>query len=1290
MVKYVFTIGILIGLFMILTALLGRLNLPKPYRFLQMRYVFASVIYTLVISVAFIFVLGGIDAIMSLDSISRIVLEGVPASSYGAAFMILITLIGNILFMTGAVLITAFCRSTATRKTEYADSAAESLMEKYASKYYELNSLESWPFIRPEYILSARWLNIARKALLIIFITWIAFSCLKLYVGFGFSSKQLLLALKYVLIIFSAIYYPLTEMFYFLDGIGKDEELTEFDIDDIRFIRRGSYEKLIPYFENKYGDMIANKNKTLIERAHIDDYIINDVSNQMLRRSNNETAFESIINSIKYNCMKLSETYKELTLELTDGSSVIVNDSIYGEILLYLAGFINFKLSSGSKVLIVTSYKARVKRIKYELKDRLERVNDLDSVWQIETTDNDWADTADILICPVDKLDLVSNREFSSHIGCIIVDDPSGSFVSSEVAQRITYMRISGLLKEDSIQYIFLSNEDNRNLEESLEHIIAQDLKPFKSVTAKSDYYCVVWKNESFVQPQTRIGISPFIGNSSLIALEAANAGVKSVGMWVDGTIPYITYRDVMMQNIDEIQHKLPSLSTTNMNDVISYNESGNYRKGLTSKNLFESEEKNELKFIIEYDVDNNLLSVAKAWSNYALQNNTLVVILSNSYMLRGYFADNLQSLVHSPSLIKQIIPSKGEDVHRSNELLLTRLNRGMRSDYMVDAFNSFNGTSYSRDQVEDCLQALLDSVCPKKYAEIGVYNNFTFSQEEYFTFENNDPQYETVYNVKLTNYKIYDYVLKKRKYVSVRFGAADRVESIPVEVDDVYNHYLPNQIHCFDGEYAVIKEITTTGEMLLERTSPQNTFSYMQFADYHGSLVDKERPMIEHTNKYSLSEIHTDIQWNIRGYYNFKNGSILNIDDEKHGKRETYEKINLPAQIGMVRANKRGVVIRLEKKCENKEKVELTFALMLNELFKTLLPENYADIAAFAVQTESMNNLLDSLPDDEKTISDIIPTINLSGFNSTDYPEIVLFEKSSSDMGLLSECIDEVNFQNILDIMYTYLKWETVTESKDNRYLLFGFDDYPTIFAVDELLAFLESIRTLNSIEGSVESLRFNDVSSLCEYCGRPLGVEYVEASDGRCMCVDCKNQVIQTHKERDAIYKESSSKLIQYYKLGDKPWNIKKVAFKNLDEIKRKTGDSKILGFYHFGKRQLWVLKGVPRAFEFATFAHELVHAWQHDHLPEKALKNRDLCEGHAMWVEIEMCRKEHQDAYADYLVFCLEHNLIKAMIDDGKGNKEEFSYSIGYKEMERRMSEKSDSENAFDIVKKWAAEL
>lgn len=1287
MIRFIVIVVALIATYGASVFLLGKTNMTRERRYLQASYVFVATIYSIFFSVAFIFLLGCVDAIMSLDFIKTIVLEGVPAKNYGAGFMLLITLFCNTIFMLGSVIVFFVLKGKISGKTNYETNGIGLFLEKFANNFYEIDESDGWPFLRNKHVMTAKWLDVMRKGIIIICGVWLVFATFKLYAGFLLTGGKLLAALKYFMILFSATYLPITELHYFLKGVCKDEDITEFEIDEVRLERKGNYERLVNYYCKKYGDLIINSDKPVIDRSHVDEYMFNDISNEMLNRSNNKNAFVSIINSIKYNCEKLSENYTEATLSLVNRQNIIINDSIYGEALLYLAGYFNYKIALGCKVLIVTAEENRVENIVKEIKDRLKRINDINPIWQVSKIEENWSDTADILVCSVNKLEYIGNREFIKYIGCIVVDDPSGSFVSGTVAEKMVYINSIGF-NNNKLQFIFLNNEDNRNLEEALEHIIGGQVYTFKNSNSKKSFYCISWKNESYNQAQTRIGINPYIGQEQLIAIEAARMGVKHIGVWVNGSVPYVTYHDYMMQNFDEIKQKVLKDDTINMNNIVSYNNSGDYRKGLYDRVKCENYENNNLKFIISFDVDNNLLPLARTWRNYILNENTVIVIVSSNYLLRGYLADNLNTLVQSPNTIKQIIPFKGEDKHRTNELLLLRLYKGLRSDVLIESYNNFNRTNYKFDEIEECLEELLNSLCPSNLYT-NVYNSFTFSPDSDFSPKESNYGHSRYYNVKLTNSKIYDYIINKKNYAQVRFGASDDVIYTPIGLDDIYNYYLPSQIHCFEGELAVVKEINKKGEILVEKTTPKTNGAYVQNINYLGQKCRNFDGIIDVEERYNISTFDMQLSWDIQGYYTLTAGN--NLFDKKDDQLiKTYEYINLMHPISVDRKLRKGTLITFYNKCDI-NKFELTITYILNELFKTLFPNNYNDIAALVIKNERLTSFINELNDEEKIISDFIPQIEIEEIEESENPRIVIIEKSFVEKGIVSEIIDRDNLRNIFEIVQEYLLWETTTNNQKAKYLNFGNEEYPSLFDVFDVIDYLKKVCSSRKINQQSDFDDYEaDKDEYCPYCGRRLGVEYVETDDGRCMCVECRNQVVYAQKEIKEIYKEAYDKLKQIYTLKKMPENIRGVRLKKLTELIKATGNDNILGFYDSNSREIWVVKGVPRAYEYSTFAHELVHAWQYVNFGRKALDNKDLLEGHAMWVEIEMCRKMHQDSYADYLEYCLENGYIIATYTDKNGKEEEFSYSVGYMEMKRRMSLKRDAENSFDIALQWANEI
>jgi hypothetical protein len=206
------------------------------------------------------------------------------------------------------------------------------------------------------------------------------------------------------------------------------------------------------------------------------------------------------------------------------------------------------------------------------------------------------------------------------------------------------------------------------------------------------------------------------------------------------------------------------------------------------------------------------------------------------------------------------------------------------------------------------------------------------------------------------------------------------------------------------------------------------------------------------------------DLEWDITGYYNYRKGSCLYSEDGGLGRRPTFERTVLSSPYTVTRKKKRGIILRLHHRVACKEKVELTMAVMLNELFKTIFPRNYNDISAFVLRTDLVDAIIEEALEEERPIADIIPSFAIDSITPSDYPEIILVERSSNDRGLLSELVDQVNLQNIFDILYTYLGWENSTDNEDNRYLLFGGEEYPSLFDIDGTLELLNNLTTISS----------------------------------------------------------------------------------------------------------------------------------------------------------------------------------------------------------------------------------
>ena len=134
----------------------------------------------------------------------------------------------------------------------------------------------------------------------------------------------------------------------------------------------------------------------------------------------------------------------------------------------------------------------------------------------------------------------------------------------------------------------------------------------------------------------------------------------------------------------------------------------------------------------------------------------------------------------------------------------------------------------------------------------------------------------------------------------------------------------------------------------------------------------------------------------------------------------------------------------------------------------------------------------------------------------------------------------------------------------------------------------------------------------------------------------------------------------------------------------------DGRVLGFYSPKTHQLWIEGRGPRISMQATLAHELTHVWQYDNLPLRRLRAKlpkatreqtmlRILEGHAVYVEIDVMRRLHENNYADFM-----HALSMLRNDE---------YGIGYRWIKDLMEAKQSEgsyKNAFYAMLEIAEDI
>jgi recombinational DNA repair protein (RecF pathway) len=159
------------------------------------------------------------------------------------------------------------------------------------------------------------------------------------------------------------------------------------------------------------------------------------------------------------------------------------------------------------------------------------------------------------------------------------------------------------------------------------------------------------------------------------------------------------------------------------------------------------------------------------------------------------------------------------------------------------------------------------------------------------------------------------------------------------------------------------------------------------------------------------------------------------------------------------------------------------------------------------------------------------------------------------------------------------------------------------------------------------------------CDSCGRPVGLQYVEISDGRKICFECKRSAIITEKQfRDLI--NTAFKGIAELKLEiENSINFRLISKKLLDSRIKELGANvtagRNLGLFHrtSNNMNIYLQTHLPVQLALGTLSHELAHVWLSENVK---IKNQPIYirEGFCEWVAYKVLLKCGYEGQADLI--------------------------------------------------------
>lgn len=962
--------------------------------------------------------------------------------------------------------------------------------------------------------------------------------------------------------------------------------------------------------------------------------------------------------------IELDSDQLNIIKELWHNQDVMVSEKVYNKINPVLFASLQRDLLNGHKIVFLVPSgisQGQISQLQYWIKEGLEMPIFANIPFQIADF-TEFYRTENILVCSIRELRQINfqnSRAWFEGVKTVVVINISEA-IFTDISFAPILFHILSDLSSFELQKVLLTSDDRKNMEPFVMECLNAKPKEFHIPYKFPKEICyIIWKadgEDTFQEKKDNYSFPRYVGVEPVLAIPALEYGIEKIHYAMNDKTPWWEYIEQMDQGLD------PSLKETK--EVVTY---------LTLPYIQKPQKR---AISIVHDTNCNLASaIIKAIA--AGQEGVLAHVVTSPYILRDYFADNIEFFIHrarveptgtlSPMLMRDRYSIAFYIYERllASELSEDDISRQInRIQFKSNDSESKKDSMPTEDQVFDLFQKTLKvDISPfldfNARFELDIEEN-CFQKTNLFSIEPAIQQ--TKIGNLLTNYNLVDAHDNQWGYIPK---------------DHVYQNYLPGQVHAFQGRLFRILSIDDQNQDIrVENVVPENEFEYrhlyhidLQTANpYADSLSQEARE--GYTISTKLYESRFKVQTS--GYYEFTKG--ISFSKQGHAFFDTSQ-WDIP-----LRDYEKGRMMSFEiqnyQGLKEYDKISITLALLLKEVSVTVFPETHQYLL---VTTPYVASYLKENPEDK--VLSLIPNIS---YNTTECIEtnnssvcLIIFEDSTVDMGLIKAIYDM--WESIFMILEDYLSWYLAKNAPKNDFLSYGLSSHPDWLALNETRNLLNDLlshlpRTLREEredfyknQAEKEQSGHGKTLRICDFCGRPLSAMSFEVlDDGRERCEECKKTAVNKLEDLRQVYWQARNWLISKFQLTTLRKTIS-IKFTNAQTIQEFSGE-RFIPTASFDPRTvgiavkegedmtIFIENGQPYHLTLATTVHELTHIWQYDHLDyNKMIEDHGLklIEGHAKWTEI----------------FCLKDKGI-GITYRNQEKKRNDEYGQGYRMIEERL--------------------
>ena len=530
----------------------------------------------------------------------------------------------------------------------------------------------------------------------------------------------------------------------------------------------------------------------------------------------------------------------------------------------------------------------------------------------------------------------------------------------------------------------------NLDVKSDLKEVRSERFRPKRAFT-------IFWKLEGnqLFQHQVLSGhIEKYLGAEAVLSLLPRRERIKNLTMVGQELLPYYEYLEELDNNTNSLLEmpvsarmlKYKGVNEVDANDV-----------------TFLLEQK-ESSFIFARDRHFNAITTLKQWETYATKN-VFVHVVSSPYLLLDYLIDHAEYFYRTPlyALSSKMMISRFEVARTLLERMITQ---ELSETDILEELNWINPNAiFVKHELHQLFQLAFGiDIVASNYLSIKTTYEFNKAANQYEEITKYRLQAKIKENINLSflhNVEIVDQAKNVLKITSN---------------DLVFQNYLPDQIHAFNGKPYNIRGFDHHNYKL--RTNHRSPVpNVMQRRDMQVVLHKFEKPLTESHKKQPNNDVYLALcegTFDIvtKGYFNFKTAFSL----ERNGF--TYTAINeteVPARrypLG------RFVVLNIEaNNTYDVPKVTATLQVLLTEIMFTLFPETHQYIVITATAS---NLVLQSWH--AKLYASLKHGKGDEDMDMGNTVQICIFEDGHQDLGLIQSIYDKWDF--ILRLLDDYLMW--------------------------------------------------------------------------------------------------------------------------------------------------------------------------------------------------------------------------------------------------------------------------